>query len=76
MAADPEWASPIHGQVQLMMAVYDSRRGWLTVKGSIIKGGRHGEPALIEESIEDIEKALAPEVRAGLRAMQRRWFGG
>lgn len=63
----------VHGMIQVLMAVWDEERGWLTTKRGVIYGGRHGEPPMIEDQPEKIAAIIQPEVATGLRALQKGW---
>ena len=62
----------IPGMVQMTLAVFVPNRGWLTTKRSVIYGGRHGPPPMIDDDAEEIENIMRHELRSGLRAMKER----
>lgn len=55
--------------VQLRLAVWDPRRGWLTTR----RGITHSGPARIDQDPFTLEEEIVREVRMALRAMRHRW---
>lgn len=64
---------PVPGLFQMVLAVYDRERGWITTKRSIIYGGRHGDAPWVDLPLEDIEKVMSIELRTGIRAIKYAW---
>jgi hypothetical protein len=71
LSYNPYGFRPFHGQVQMVMGVWDEQRGWLTTRRSMIYGGRHGEPPMIER--DDAVSIIESEAGNGFRAMQTSW---
>ncbi|HEX5016488.1 MAG TPA: hypothetical protein VFX15_02750 [Actinomycetes bacterium] len=61
----------VPGMIQMTLATFVPGKGWLTTKRSMIYGGRHGEPPMIDD-IEKAHEIMSHELRTGLRAMKHR----
>jgi hypothetical protein len=60
------------GMVQMTIASFIPNKGWLVTKRSMLYGGRHGPPPLIDDDEDKILEIMTHELRSCIRAMKQR----